>query len=184
MLTVSDKLADEVLARIHRKSQRRMIVHVNDAATENQQRIIDALTHSTLGLFETMCGWQMTRTSVEYSPVNRIGRDLTGIISISGNLKATVVVGLSENLAFSVADAFLGSRPTGVDADVIDLAGELTNMICGNAKERLAVEGLVLGLPTVVAGSSRVAFESGLKIAQIGFECEHGALSITMGMCE
>lgn len=68
-----------------------------------------------------------------------------------------------------------------VNSEVIDVVGELTNMISGNAKERLAIEGLSLGLPTVVAGSNMiVAFESGLNISQLAFESQQGAMSIML----
>ncbi len=93
------------------------------------------------------------------------------------------MVSLSKQLAFNVVSAFLGAAPTKVDADVIDVVGELTNMICGNAKERLSVPGLSLGLPTVVSGSNMiVAFESGLKVSQINFDSECGPMSILFGL--
>ncbi len=133
-------------------------------------------------MFETMCGWQIRQTSIVHGPSASQRHDLSGIISISGKLRATIVVSLSKELAYSVAESFLGVCPTSINSDVIDLVGELTNMICGNAKERLNANGLALGLPTVIVGSDViVAFESGLAMSQLSFEHERGAMSIQIG---
>lgn len=183
MLRATESLVDEVLARIQLRHACDEKVANCGAGSEHQQRMIEALTQSTQSLFETMCGFAVKPTGVLDTGNRRAQHELNGIISISGQLKVTCVLSLSQNLAFHIVAAFLGSMPTKVDAEVIDVVGEMTNMICGNAKERLAVEGLSLGLPTVVAGSSMiVAFESGLKISQLNFESQHGPMSILFGL--
>lgn len=181
MTSLADSLVEEVLARLHRKHDRSIVDPVSELASDQQQKMRDALIQSTLGLFSTMCGWKLEQTEISGGSASR--RDISGIISMSGRIRATVVVSLDKQLAFSVADAFLGTRPTEIDADVIDLVGELTNMIGGNAKDRFAMEGVNLGLPTVVAGQGHyVAFESGLVRSQLQFHCDIGALNIELGL--
>ena len=152
------------------------------ASSEHQQKLVEALTQSTQDIFQTMCGFEMKPAGVQHTVDNRAQYELNGIISISGKLKVTAVLSLSKQLAFNVVQAFLGAPADSVNSDVIDVVGELTNMICGNAKERLSIQGLSLGLPTVVAGQSMiVAFESGLDISQLSFESVEGSMSIMFG---
>lgn len=181
MTSIADSLVEEVLARLHRKHDRDTLVLENELASDQQRKMVDALTQSTLGLFSTMCGWTLEQSEPCEGCSAR--RDISGIISMSGRIRATVVVSLDKQLAFAVGEAFLGTLPTEIDADVIDLVGELTNMIGGNAKDRFAMEGVNLGLPTVVAGRDHyVAFESGLVQSRLQFHCEIGALNIELGL--
>lgn len=183
MFKAADNLVEEVLARIQMRHAREEAVVTCHTQSEHQQRLIESLTQSTHDIFQTMCGFEMKPTGVEYTTSHCAQHDLNGIISISGKLRVTAVLSLTKELVFNVVHAFLGSTTNQVDSEVIDVVGELTNMICGNAKERLSIEGLSLGLPTVVAGSSMiVAFESGLHVSQLTFESHQGAMSIMFGV--
>lgn len=183
MFKAADNLVEEVLARIQLRNSRDEAIGQCQAQSEYQQRLTEALTQSTQGLFQTMCSIEMKPTGIQHTCNRRAQYELNGIISVSGKLKITVVLSLTKQLAFNVVDAFLGSSTDVVNSDVIDVVGELTNMISGNAKERLAIAGLSLGLPTVVAGSNMiVAFESGLNISQLAFESPQGAMSIMFGV--
>ena len=183
MFQAADGLVEEVLARIALRHVRDEKVADCGAPSEYQQRMIESLTQSAQGIFETMCGFGVQPSGITHTSSHRAQHDLNGIISISGKVKVTLVLSLTKELAFGAVRAFLGAAPEQVNSEVIDVVGELTNMICGNAKERIAIDGLSLGLPTVVAGSSMiVAFESGLKISQIDFTSEHGEMSILFGI--
>ena len=182
MNTMSESLIAEVLERNSQKT-RSVTIDCDEHSPEEQQMLIKCLVDSTQSVFSTMCGIELAageQTSNE-DPSKRY--QVSGIISLSGSLKATIVVSIHEDLIFSVADAFLGTRPTEIDADVIDLVGELANMIGGNAKERMQMDGLSLGLPTVVAGENhRVAYTSGMAITVLPFDSSNGPLSIELGI--
>ena len=161
MFKAADNLVEEVLARIQMRHMRDTAVEDCQANSENQQRLVEALTQSTQSIFQTMCGFEMKPTGVKHAVTHRAQHELNGIISISGKLKVTLVLSLSKQLAFNVVNAFLGAPVDSVNSEVIDVVGEMTNMICGNAKERLTIQGLSLGLPTV---SSRLEHDRRLRI--------------------
>ena len=182
MTPVAENLVEEVLARLNRK-QGRDVFADGEAGCDRQQKMRDALAQSTLGLFSTMCGLELQQTSYEHDSGQQAGCDISGIISLSGKIRATIAVSLDKALAFAVAESFLGTRPEEINGDVVDLVGELTNMIGGNAKDRFALKGVNLGLPTVVAGQGHyVAFESGLVRSHLQFESSFGRLRIELGM--
>lgn len=173
----------EVLERNSRKIQSQNTPAEADSASADLETMIRCLVESTQSVFSTMCG--MTLTADEPARLEEVPQryHISGIIGLSGPLQATIVVNIHESLVFSAAEAFLGARPDKIDSDVIDLVGELANMIGGNAKERLKIEGLSLGLPTVVAGEDHVvAYNSGMAITVLPFESDQGPISIELGV--
>lgn len=183
MATVADDLLEEVLARLNKKKTRETKAPVIARDDRSQAVVLDALTKSTLAVFSTMCGWKVEAGEARNVRESESRYDISGIVSISGSLNATVVVSLDKEIAFSAAEMFLGERPEKMNSDVVDMVGELTNMIGGSAKERCGMDGLTLGIPTVVAGAGHyVAYESGLLLCHVPFNSEKGPFSIEFGI--
>lgn len=134
---------------------------------------------STKSVFSMMLGWQVESGEPTTNRTCRSTHDVSGLISLSGPTKIGIVVSLSQEVAFEAAKAFLGTKPKEIDSDVLDMVGELANMIGGSAKDSLGLSGLQLGLPTVVAGSGHVvAFEPSAKVTSLPFSTAHGPLTI------
>jgi chemotaxis protein CheX len=184
--TLNDDLINEIMER----NARRIVANSAEAERAPRERsdalqetLIRCLIESTEAVFATMCGWEMERGQCCSCEGFAPRHDISGIIGLTGPIKATVVVSVDRDLVFGAAESFLGERPTSIGSDVVDLVGELANMIGGNAKERLGMPNVVLGLPTVIAGSGHyVAYNSHMSIVMIPFECPQGALSIELGL--
>lgn len=82
---------------------------------------------------------------------------LTGIVTISGDADAVVVVRCDRSLAVDIASAMFATPPDElVDGDIVDALGEVTNMSGGSVKALL--DGTCrLGLPVVTAGAAASA---------------------------
>lgn len=138
---------------------------------------------STRTVFSTMLGVDVTLADTckcrkFFSPF-----DVSGVIGMSGSIKAMLVIGMDKPVAFAIGEALLGYRPTEIDGELFDMVGELANMICGNAKERMGDPGIVLGLPTVVSGASyNIVFHSDKQLYLLCFETPWGPLSIEFGL--
>ena len=138
---------------------------------------------STKAIFQTMLGWDVTVASVNKHNEFQPGRDVTGIIGLAGAMKGTIVVSVDKEVAFAAAEVFIGVRPTSIDSDVLDLLGELANMIGGGAKERFDNPKIVLGLPTTVSGGDyRVTFNAGAEIETVEFNSPFGIFSIQIAI--
>ncbi len=186
MSTLNNDLIDEILERNARINSR-PVWEGDGTSTHGHSPLADSLIRclieSTESVFSTMCGWEMVRGSSSNQDGFSPRHDISGIIGLTEAIKATVVVSVDQELVFAIADAFLGERPTSINTDVVDLVGELANMIGGNAKERLSMPNVVLGLPTVVAGSRHyIAYNSHMTVTMIPFRCEHGAMSVELGI--
>ncbi len=84
------------------------------------------------------------------------GKHITGLMSMTGNkAKASVALTFTEQAILHIARQMLPIDITEIDGTVIDLAGELCNMVMGGAKEALEKDGLLfeLSLPTIIIGN-------------------------------
>lgn len=79
---------------------------------------------------------------------------VSGIMGISGTVAGVVVLTLPDETAVKAINAFAGGNYQKIESDVIDGVMELTNIIVGGAKAKLAGQGyeFELGLPKMVVG--------------------------------
>jgi chemotaxis protein CheX len=80
----------------------------------------------------------------------------------------------------------LGDSVAEVDDGVKDAVGEMTNMISGAARRRLAEQGLTLsaGLPTVVSGRDHtIQHVVDGPVLVIPFENDQGSLVVEVALC-
>jgi len=80
--------------------------------------------------------------------------DVSGVIGMTGHSKGVVVLSFSTQAICKVVSAMGLGEFGEVTPDVSDAVGELTNMISGDARRRLAGIGFTFeaGLPTVISG--------------------------------
>ncbi len=150
---------------------------------ETQSLYLPHFIASTTFVFKTMLGWEIEVQASERDDEFQPGHDVTGVIGLAGSIEGTLVVSLDKEVAFASAEAFIGERPTTINSDVLDLVGELANMIGGGAKDRLDLPGVVLGLPTTVSGKDyRISFKPDVEIETVQFQTPSGPLTILIAM--
>lgn len=112
---------------------------------------------------------------------SQVSDPMCSSIAIGGPWSATVVVSVERAAAQAGASSLLGVEPRHVDeSDVLDLLGELANIVGGNVKGFVsgARDGeWTLSLPVVSAGvqtvpGSRCALQLGFAGGSGGLACE------------
>jgi chemotaxis protein CheX len=127
----------------------------------------------------TMLGWNIEPISMLRLPAFHPQHDVSGIISIANTLRGTIVVSFDAGACYSAAETLIGSRPSSIDNEVMDMIGEITNMIAGSARQQLGLVGINLGLPIVCLGSElRVPVEPGAHVEFLSFSTNSGPMSI------
>lgn len=111
-------------------------------------------------------------------PTDTMTGDISGIIGIvSENFDGSVVISFPEQTFLKVISSMLGETYTKIDKDIVDGAGELTNMIFGQAKIVLNEKGygIKTAIPSVVTGKdhSLSAFSKG-PVVVVPFSTEFG----------
>ncbi len=82
--------------------------------------------------------------------------DVSGIIGITGAAQGSMSISFESPCICSVVTNLFGIQVDEINDEVKDAVGEMTNMICGDARRRLEASGISLqaGTPTVVSGKN------------------------------
>ncbi len=171
---IDNSLLEQVLSR-NESAHATETVDTFDADT-----IVEVLQSSTESVFSMMCQVDLVRIE---SPEPAAEFALSGVITISGGLSLGIVVGMSEKLARVATENMLGIQVDGIDSDVLDLVGEIANMIGGKAKEQFSAAELRLGLPTVVrGGADLVEFGCASEVHSFDYTSPAGALQVEIAI--
>ncbi|WP_158771882.1 chemotaxis protein CheX [Paraglaciecola sp. L1A13] len=110
--------------------------------------------------------------------------DVSGLIGMVGDdIKGSLSITFETSIALKVMQNMLGEHLEAVNDDVADMVGEVTNMICGGAKNELAKLGYNFGMatPVVVFGKDHTLSHtaSGRKLI-MPFASDHGKIFLEM----
>jgi chemotaxis protein CheX len=134
-------------------------------------------------VFNTMLNCKVERTGLGLMENNQALYPVSGIIGISGKGIGTVVLSMQPAVALKAAGVLLMTDGlTEIDDDVLDAVGELTNIVCGDAKAKLAQYQLSISLPNILCGTDcRLHFPQNSSPISIPFKCDWGLLALQVG---
>jgi len=148
------QLESDLLAQVMGRSEAKIGSHqlqTEEAAISHEQ-FADCLYRAAKSVLSTMCNMEVGPAGELHSGVSAQRHSLSGIVGMSGAVKATIVINLPPVVAMKASGELLGSVSKEIDGDVIDTIAELANMIGGNTKNLLGIKGGQLSIPTVVKG--------------------------------
>ena len=134
-------------------------------------------------VFKTMLNCEIERTGLGLMENSHALYPVSGIIGVSGKGVGTVVLSFQRSVALKAAEAMLMMEGlTEVDNDVLDAVGEITNMVCGDAKAKLAQFQLSISLPNILCGEDCwLHFPQNSHPISIPFKCPWGLLALQIG---
>jgi len=145
---------------------------------------IEPFIEATVGMFKTMLGMDC-----EYMTPYLLDRDgqpdwdISGIIGIAGDSKGVVVISFTAELAAEATSKLVGKQVEEDDPDIVDVVGELVNIVAGNAKKGLEQYRLSISLPSIVRGPDhQIAWPSETPIVGIPFKTETGRFHLSVGL--
>jgi chemotaxis protein CheX len=149
---------------------------------------INPVLRSTLNIFSTMVRIEPKVGSPKRKDKNDItpGKNISGVMSMVGRRgNASIAITFSEAAILQIAKNMLpGSEITKIDGMVIDLVGELANMVLGGAKSELENGGYFfqLSLPTIILGSDYlIAHKTKAPIIVLPFSIPEGEFFVEAG---
>jgi chemotaxis protein CheX len=121
-------------------------------------------------------------------PKERFTGDISGVIGlVSDNFVGAVVISFPEKTFLSIMSNMLGEAVTQLSQEIADGAGELTNIIFGQAKVALNDQGFGIktAIPTVVTGAQHNVHTqtTGPRVA-LPFESTAGPFTIEVCLSE
>lgn len=117
--------------------------------------IINPFLHSMSNVLATMAMLEPQAGPVALKDEDLAFGDVTGIVGMVGeNFKASMAVTFTKPVILEITARMLGESITAIDDTVIDMVGEITNMVTGGAKNLLSERGYDIGLatPVVITG--------------------------------
>ena len=143
---------------------------------------VNPIIAATCKVFRTMIGCEPTRTGLQLKDDSNPAHDVSAVIGVTGRAQGTIVLSLSKSAALTVLERMIGEPATEITPEVCDAVGELTNMIAGTAKARLAELELSISIPNVVSGEDhKVHFPSSVQPMSISFTSEIGDFTVEVG---
>ncbi len=112
------------------------------------------LSNSTNEIFDTMLSMEVEAVDSEQNLIKDSNR-IVGSVGFAGDVSGCMNIHVDSDLAKIITGNMLGEDPEDVgEEEIIDVVGELSNMIGGDVKSRLCDAGLPcsLSIPTTTSG--------------------------------
>ncbi len=146
---------------------------------------INPFIESVTNTLEMMCSLPVKREGISLKGEEKETYGVTGIIGLGGEVTGAVVLNLPEQVAISLVSSFTDETYDSITSDVLDGVGELTNIIAGDAKERLQQKGYSfdIGLPKIIVGRSYVTTQSkAITCIVITFAAKIGTFTLEVSL--
>ena len=121
----------------------------------------------------TMCDVHARCVGVSTIPTHDPGR-ITGMIGVHGSVSGFITVNMAERVAMAAVGGLLQDRFEAITSQVVDGAGEITNIIAGGIKKGLSGTQWTFShvtVPSVIIGQNyQIAYARGLEYLNATFE--------------
>jgi chemotaxis protein CheX len=145
---------------------------------------INPFIAALLNVMQTMAQTELVPGKPKKKSDDQADGDISGLIGMVGdNIQGSMSISFEEGLVLEIMHKMLGEKPEGIDSDVKDMVGEITNMICGGAKNDLGQKGYDFGMatPMVVSGKKHsITHQVDGKKMVMPFAHESGNLYLEM----
>jgi len=123
--------------------------------TQIPDDFITTLVAATEEVFETMVFKKLTKGSPIEGDALRPRSNVVGLVGFGGSLSGLVAFYTTIDAAQEIAGSMLGMPAADVNGEMPDAIGEVTNMIAGGFRLKLAEKGetLAISIPSVTIGS-------------------------------
>ncbi|CED56718.1 chemotaxis protein CheX [Aliivibrio wodanis] len=143
---------------------------------------INPFLSALINVLSTMSSIQLTPQKPMLKKGGFAKGDVSGLIGMTTpDLKGSLSVTFEKKLALMTMKKMVGEVHHEIDVDVIDMVGEITNMVAGGAKRTLSEQGFEFDMatPMVVSGENHtISHQSKDKIVLIPLSSEYGMVFI------
>ena len=145
---------------------------------------INPFIAALLNVLQTMAQTELVPGKPKKKNDNQAGGDISGLIGMVGDtIQGSMSISFDKGLVLEIMHKMLGEKSENIDSDVQDMVGEITNMICGGAKNELGQKGFDFGMatPVVVSGTNHtIKHQVNGKKMVMPFSHESGMLYLEM----
>ncbi len=144
-------------------------------------KLIDPFIDATMSVLETMASIK-AQPGKPYLKKDKLARgEVTGVIGLTGEVSGTLSVSFSETSILSVVSNMFGEEMKEVNEEIKDAVGEITNIISGQAMQKLEESGrsLKAAIPTVITGKNHtITHITPYPVFGVDFSTDNGEFTI------
>ncbi|MCK4389076.1 MAG: chemotaxis protein CheX [Desulfobacterales bacterium] len=144
-------------------------------------KLINPFIDATLNVLETMA-FTRAEAGRPYLKNDQVARgDVSGVIGLIGEVSGTISVSFTEKSILAIVSNMFGEEMKECNEEIQDAVGEITNMISGQARQKLEEMGrsLKAAIPTVITGKNHtITHVTKHPIIAIPFSTDNGKFTI------
>lgn len=121
-------------------------------------KLINPFVESTLHVLDTIASTKV-EAGKPYLKKDKVAKgDISGVIGLTGDAIGMISVTFTEKSILAIVSKMFNEEVTELDNDISDAVGEISNMISGQARQKLADLGISLeaAIPSVVRGKGHI----------------------------
>lgn len=144
-------------------------------------RYINPFIESTIHVLQTMSSVKAS-VGKPYLKKDEVAKgDVSGIIGLAGDVKGSLSVSFSAACILPIVSSMFGEEIIELNDEVKDAVGEISNMISGQARQKLELIGrnLQAAIPIVIMGKDHtISHITSDRIIAIPFMTDSGEFTI------
>lgn len=144
-------------------------------------KYVNPFIEATIHVLETMAFTKAEAGQIFPKKDKYARGDVSAIIGLTGDVKGTISVSFSEKSILAIVTNMFMEEVTKLNDEVRDAAGEIANMISGQARQKLAGMGrkLKAAIPTVIMGKDHtITHITEEKVIAIPFISNNGDFTV------
>jgi chemotaxis protein CheX len=140
------------------------------------KEMLSILVESTQEVFDTMVFQPLASLTPIEGDVARPSSNVVGTVAFAGERCGIVLFYSSSETANSITGAMLGIPASDVNGEMPDAIGEVTNMIAGTFRTKMAANGprWAISIPTVTIGTFYTKYMSDVQRVLCPFTMSSG----------
>lgn len=142
-----------------------------------EEKYIESLIQATANVIETMALVKVVAGKPYKKQDESSYGAVSGMIGMAGsNVHGNLVVSFQEPTILKIVNNMLCENYSQLGNEVVDAVGEITNMICGGAKNNLSQHGVNIGMasPVTLVGQAQINRSKKTPVYVIPFSTEAG----------
>lgn len=119
-------------------------------------KLVNPFLDATVNVLSTMAFTEASAGKPFLKKTKEASGDVTGTISFTGDATGILAITFTEGCIANILTNMFGEEVTGINDEVCDAVGELTNMISGDARRKLEQYGYSIraAIPSVITGKN------------------------------
>ena len=119
------------------------------------EEFVNPFINATINVLSVMAMIKPTPQETVLKDDSKSRGDVTGIVGLADEkAQGSFAISFSEGCILKIVSNMLGEEVHGMEDDIVDAVGEITNMIAGGARAELAKVGYAFGMaiPAIITG--------------------------------